>query len=269
MPEAEPSHFTIYNAEWYAQPGLGQSSEVSGRWMLLVNQYSSRSLTCSSDKLAAPSGLASRVAQSSSYTYLAGLWKENLEQTFLWTASRLPFQKFGLRHDEYQAPSWSWASLHSAEIFGGFDAGATITLTVKNASCTPKAVSNPFGPVRDGRIEVDCDIATATVSEVLLEEFPFRVKVIKVSNESPRFEDGTITRLDVRGFAGLDCNGTYRFIKVAERGVGHSRLLIRGLVVCPSGRYPGAYERVGVHEYCTTEREEADTLYSRLTVTIV
>lgn len=269
MPNAEPSHSTIYNAEWYAQPGSKSSMEVTGRWMLLVNQYSGRSLTYSSDKLAALSGLASRVAQSSSYTYLAGLWKENLEQTLLWAASRLPFQQSGLRHDEYQAPSWSWASLHSAEIFGGFDVEATIPLTVKHASCTPRSATNPFGAVQAGQIVVECDIATATVLEVILEFHPHRVKVVKVSDESPRFENGTITRPDVRGFAELDSDGTYMFIKVAKRGVGHSRWLIRGLVVRPSDRSPGAYERVGVHEYCTTDGEEVNVPYRRSIVTIV
>jgi len=103
-------HNTIYNAQWYIDAatlleGGEAQSDLSGRWMELVYKYSLRDLTFSSDKLAALARLASRIASSSGWGYLAGHWKEDLENTLLWTAGRLPSVCGGSRHAEHQAPS--------------------------------------------------------------------------------------------------------------------------------------------------------------------
>jgi len=86
-------HDTMYNARWCADasPLLvqngGASVDFSQRWMAIVNKYSVRDLTYSSDKLVALAGLAARAASCSACDYLAGHWRQDLETTLLWTSN--------------------------------------------------------------------------------------------------------------------------------------------------------------------------------------
>ncbi len=256
------AHETTYKAEWSTQTGNGASLEFSRRWMALVAKYSSRALTYSADKLPALAGLASRVARSSSCTYLAGHWKEDLGRTLLWTAGSLPLIDGGRRHADYHAPSWSWASLHGAQIFGHIDPECEVTLTIKEASCTPRHSRNPFGAVADGRLEIDCAMAPVTVAEVRdvaaagysLHGFRIRPESIKLMKTvvvdgalgHPSLQADTRsepTYPDVSEFDEFDLGDTYTFLEVAR-----ARGISRGLIVRHSRRVPGAYERVGVHE---------------------
>jgi hypothetical protein len=259
-------HESAYRVERYTQVDTGASLEFSLRWMGLVATYSGRALTYSSDKLPALAGLASRVAQSSQCTYLAGHWKEDLGRTLLWTAGSVPLLSGGRRHTEYQAPSWSWASLHGTVIFPNIntDPESQVTLTIETATCTPRHSANPFGAVTDARLEIDCVTAPMAVSELQdvsmsghrwygptsgawpSDDAKF-MKTVVVEGEHGRalVRDGAPepTYPDVREFGEFELGDTYTFLEVARaRGVS------RGLIVRPSRRVPGAYERVGVHE---------------------
>ena len=252
------AHETTYKAEWSTQTGNGASLEFSRRWMALVAKYSSRALTYSSDKLPALAGLASRVARSSSCTYLAGHWKEDLARKLLWTAGSMPLIGGGCRHADYHAPSWSWASLHGAQIFGHIDPESEVTLTVKEASCTPRHSTNPFGAVADGRLEMDCVMVPMTVSEVPdvaaagysltgWSRPPENIKLMKTvvvegAHGHPSLQSGMSsepTYPDVSEFDELDLGDTCTFLEVAR-----ARGFSRGLIVRPSRRVPGAYERL-------------------------
>ncbi|KAG7294527.1 hypothetical protein NEMBOFW57_004602 [Staphylotrichum longicolle] len=118
------AHESFYKADWCTEPGPGASLEFSLQWMSLVARYSARALTYPSDKLPALAGLAARVARSTSCTYLAGHWKEDLGRTLLWTAGSVPRLMGGERLAEYHAPSWSWASVNRA-IFAQIDRAQT------------------------------------------------------------------------------------------------------------------------------------------------
>lgn len=76
------------------------------RWYTLVSDYVVRDLTVFQDRLPAISGIAREMCYQSGYTYLAGLWVEDLNRGLLWNV-------YGDNHlpVEYRAPSWSWASL--------------------------------------------------------------------------------------------------------------------------------------------------------------
>ncbi len=75
----------------------------------IVCEYSKTSLSKSSDKLPALSGIAKRVGEARGWNYLAGLWVECLKEQLTW----------GVRCDQAeirprlrQLPSWSWASVN-------------------------------------------------------------------------------------------------------------------------------------------------------------
>lgn len=78
-------------------------------WQRIVEQYSARSLTVTSDKLPAISGIASKIRKVTHSDYLAGLWRGNLASDLLWHASPSSPNNFAL--DTWRAPSWSWAGL--------------------------------------------------------------------------------------------------------------------------------------------------------------
>ncbi|KAL6814919.1 heterokaryon incompatibility domain-containing protein [Trichoderma sp. SZMC 28015] len=78
-------------------------------WYKMVEDYTGRFITKSSDRLPALSGLAKAVSQSSKDEYLAGLWKNGLIEGLTWCGSQ-GAEKLE-EPGEYIAPSWSWASV--------------------------------------------------------------------------------------------------------------------------------------------------------------
>jgi hypothetical protein len=85
----------------------GETSQLIDYWYAIVEQYIPRSLTYSTDRLPAISGIAKTVAAVKNYTYIAGLWREDLLRSLCWEI------KIGRarRPSQYIAPSWSWASI--------------------------------------------------------------------------------------------------------------------------------------------------------------
>jgi len=100
-------------------------------WYNCVSEFSSRSLTRASDKLAAIGGLANMFCQPELGRYLAGLWERDLFRGMAWkrvepalgTRERyrsyvaIKAKKNLVARDympilEYRAPSWSWASVN-------------------------------------------------------------------------------------------------------------------------------------------------------------
>ncbi|KAH9203867.1 heterokaryon incompatibility protein-domain-containing protein, partial [Leptodontidium sp. 2 PMI_412] len=87
-------------------------------WYGIVQEYSYRRLTKSSDKIPALSGLAALYSERAGRQYMLGLWKETLIRDLLWEHS--PAVGEGKRSrrqpepsipDFYRAPSWSWVSV--------------------------------------------------------------------------------------------------------------------------------------------------------------
>ncbi|KAK9412951.1 putative RRM domain-containing protein [Seiridium unicorne] len=77
-------------------------------WSRIVEYYTMTKLTYESDKLIAVSGLAQKMGQILDDEYLAGLWLRFLPSQLLWTVRD---ETCTNRTLNYQAPSWSWASV--------------------------------------------------------------------------------------------------------------------------------------------------------------
>ncbi|XXG99692.1 hypothetical protein Hte_006033 [Hypoxylon texense] len=94
-------------------------------WYQLLEEYSTRDFTVSSDKLPALAGAAALFKSTKpAATYAAGLWKEDVARGLLWCAhyDHVPGRKvWGIsttdrisvlaKPPEQRAPSWSWAAL--------------------------------------------------------------------------------------------------------------------------------------------------------------
>jgi hypothetical protein len=98
-------------------PNRSQSNLV---WQNIVDLYCRRILTRPSDKLPALSNLAAAIAEQTSDTYIAGLWRSHLVEGLIWQATGHARGKTS-EPPEYRAPSWSWASIDGP--FGMFCLG--------------------------------------------------------------------------------------------------------------------------------------------------
>jgi len=79
---------------------------------MIVTQYSRRTLTRETDKLPALSGLAATFQRAQNLTYMAGVWREDLD-SLLWQIDGYERNSDGrVKHKVLlRAPSWSWASI--------------------------------------------------------------------------------------------------------------------------------------------------------------
>ena len=105
-----PKLSAIRTARANVRPPFGPPPNIPNIWGTIVSNYSRCQLTNQTDKLIALSGLAKRLEGQISGGYVAGLWKANIPVQLLWhlkEGCQLNPQK------EYQAPSWSWASVNS------------------------------------------------------------------------------------------------------------------------------------------------------------
>lgn len=113
-----PTYFKSIN---YPDLSAGSQSHIFGttgqwnlKWCNLVYAYSMTSLTDPNDKLIAFSGIAKQFATILDDTYVAGLWRRDLEQGLLWCAMNGGLPDGSLKWTRpavYRAPSWSWASI--------------------------------------------------------------------------------------------------------------------------------------------------------------
>lgn len=133
-PPAAPSMFP--NLYLDGQPSHDQTDagdedridEAFQKWLGIRDEYVSRRLTNGQDKLPAISAIAAEVSRVTGWTYLAGLWKEDLFNELQWRSDgrtpaapvshddAIPSNPLRPRPTEYRAPSWSWASVDCAVI---------------------------------------------------------------------------------------------------------------------------------------------------------
>lgn len=94
--------------EWKHQRETKDRTIRGQEWQLIAQQYNNTQLTFEKDRLPALAGAARRYAELlGGWTYLAGLWEEDLVFGLIWQKSawREP------RPLEQVAPTWSWLSL--------------------------------------------------------------------------------------------------------------------------------------------------------------
>lgn len=83
------------------------------RWKTIVELYSERLLSVSSDKLIALEGLRTEMGKKTGDTYVWGLWKESFPEQLLWQVARRVDKEFvdGEGNEKLDVPSWSWAKI--------------------------------------------------------------------------------------------------------------------------------------------------------------
>ncbi|KAL1872691.1 hypothetical protein Daus18300_004237 [Diaporthe australafricana] len=167
-------------------------------WPNVISEYTRRSFTFWSDRLAAMAGLAAYVnSQHPHAVYLAGLWFDELPISLLWSCSQQARKSERIK--PYIAPSWSWASITGQAQLSHPSWYATkdqSRLEIVKADCFP-AGPNVYGAVEH---------ATLIVKGVV-----FRVRLLEVYDDGAGFElvrihgrDETSDTHDVDGYGVFD-----------------------------------------------------------------
>ncbi|KAI6086361.1 heterokaryon incompatibility protein-domain-containing protein [Hypoxylon rubiginosum] len=167
--------------EVYPKGFLGQAAELSSRyyrlpiirkdlldgglhatWPIVIEKYTSTSLTFQKDKLVALSGVARQIASVTGDQYLAGLWKSRLLLDLLWYSD-----DFLVPQNECFSPSWSWASTlgpvrlketQSVDMkkILNFAAAEWKPLARVRDTCVCASGQDPFGDILSASINLTC-----------------------------------------------------------------------------------------------------------------
>lgn len=86
---------------------MNNTVSVQAHWAILIEVYSTTSLTFPGDKLIAISGVAKKYRHETNDEYVAGMWRKDLANWILWYVRQWPSP----RPLVYRAPTWSWASV--------------------------------------------------------------------------------------------------------------------------------------------------------------
>ena len=228
-------------------------SELYYYWSALVGQYSACHLTYESDKLIAVSALARRMmkilrSQGSEDIYLAGLWRDDLENGLLWSVNSRArgTADGGVRiQTDTPSPSWSWASNHSAKIWYPYRvidphetrSKKTSSIIIEEVRTFP--IDDEFGLVNGGFVRAQGPLCKV---QVFTDGHGYSW-VFDTYEESPDFE--TIVSWD----SIQDPKESREdLILMVVRTNQYDEILfgrVEGLLLLPTGKHYGQYMRVG------------------------
>jgi hypothetical protein len=127
-------------------------SDAMQKWYRIVSQYSRLEISIDRDRFPALSGIARRIHEVTGYTYVAGLWQEDVHRGLLWYSD----EGSNSKPRQYIAPSWSWAAskrpvlqLHaptSRQLPSRYD----LQILNLESGC----VGDPFGVIKSARLSV-------------------------------------------------------------------------------------------------------------------
>lgn len=159
--ELLPSYDGRFKHNYFAAMSQGSdktdmpfSEKIPYLWANIISQYSSGQLTFEKDRLVAISGVAKAISGFlRNDEYYAGHWLSNLALSLLWKAED---EEYG-RMKNYQAPSWSWASIPGAVdmslVFRSREK-PNITIEVLKVDVVPADIGERTGSVIGSSIQV-------------------------------------------------------------------------------------------------------------------
>ncbi|KAH8592380.1 heterokaryon incompatibility protein-domain-containing protein [Bisporella sp. PMI_857] len=225
-------------------------------WSSMVQIYTKRDLTRESDRLVAISGLAHSFQPVFGCRYLAGLWEDHLILQLLWMS-----RGESTRTESYQAPSWSWASRTgqvtmytnmAMEIAIGmqlpsnhhteFDEELAFVVDVETAT----ANNDPMSPVTSGYLRMK-GILIPVVLEDGEKEFKIRDHTCSVSAD----------------ISGEKLVGRFCFVVCvySDLWFDYQLYAARGLLLRPTGKMRGQYQRVGQVNVSVSDRYFRDEFH--------
>ena len=215
-------------------------------WAELVMQYCLCQLTKSSDKLIAISALAQSVMnllQARGYEdlYLAGLWKCDLGNGLLWSTIGASNGGGTRIRTKSVTPSWTWASVHDAQIWYPIPTEEEILLSsVSIIDVFTLPIRTEFGPVNGGVLRIQgslCEIKLAT------RDNPFDLRI----NGSSSLEMVDSFKITLNWDVRSDEREPYEdlvFMAVRQRSSKYYKR-VEGLLLARTEKQAGQYTRAG------------------------
>jgi hypothetical protein len=251
----------------FGSPSVGRSYEkIEGveaidekevkLWYRIVEVYSKTSLTFTSDKLPALSGISKFFQSSPTNTYLAGMWKAHLPVGLAWHRSGQA-QETGLpRPEKYRAPTWSWMSTDHPVTIHKYSASPI--LRILDAQTSPTTV-DPTGPVSGGFLVVEGTLTPLTWKRYWLHMDGEVMYKMSITLDDPRSD----SQLDeeIEGFALplLEYNYTvYQNVNFHYQNYPQSSIAF--LFLQPVQNQPSHFVRIGMGTARETYSKEAKTL---------
>lgn len=175
-------------------------------WFNAVQEYTSRSITYESDKLAALSGIAAALQQITGDVYFAGLWQSWFVQGLLWRFQDstidpyIQVAKKTVEVDEWRAPTWSFAALEGVAVYANYNQYTSTCATLEECIVVPKG-KNPLGEVQSGFARISGPVTSITRIEqgVAINGETFRIqwRGRDTGRASVRFDLGSHDACDV------------------------------------------------------------------------
>jgi len=228
-------------------------------WRDIVREYSRRKLTFAQDKLPALAGLVSKLSEKTGYTYVAGLWLQDLLPTgLLWFRD---FATTPLIRPRYRAPSWSWASIDSHVAWSKSLPEGNLRAKVEIIQCEISLLSkrSPFGAISGGCIEIKGSLKRVTVARIGSEQ------LLKKPSSTPFAFAQWDALEDEDGAAALDGG------EQNQSQVLWCLSIIEGVGLILREKKPECFERVGLFwiQDDLVEESKLHDIWEPRTVTIV
>ena len=204
-------------------------------WPELIEKFSMRDLSIYSDRLPALAGIAHELSLYWGGTYVAGLWKDLLNEHLAWkkhfyrpSDPKFPDLDISKRIGR---PTWSWATLPHAVQFHRVEAPKA---RIVDCTVEPTFAEVPFGQVNGGTVTVEAQVLKASDIPGFWELRRLKEKGIAPTKSELFFDfpnsESAVETEDIR-FVFLGHAHTYNPVRVF-------------LMVCRVGR--GKYERMGL-----------------------
>jgi hypothetical protein len=239
--EQFPTSLTYHDSFFKKEP-LSRSM-----WCWIVERYSQCQLTYTKDKLVAISGVARIIQEQTRDQYVAGMWRKNLELQLCWYCLPGPY---ALRQDQmafpYRGPTWSWASLDCRIIMWeiAYDEIKSTWIQVLDVHLQTLDY-DPLGQLSRAQLRLSC---------FYLFDFDFKAPggfgfgQIVIAGKSFRCQ---LT------FDYLDGDKQYKIQKAKAMPVLSAEDVVRGLLLAPTGKEQGQYQRIGCFHFITLKCSES------------
>lgn len=155
---AANANATLVNVESTGNDDRESSFDPLANWGRVVELYSKKQLTFSTDRLIACSAIAKIMYVHIMSDYVAGMWRKYLESQLLWLVDPVfqngQFYYQSKRPNIYCAPSFSWAAVDASHgIKYGEISEQGLLIQVEAVNIVPTA-KDPFGMVKQAFLEV-------------------------------------------------------------------------------------------------------------------
>jgi hypothetical protein len=252
---------------------------VHGFWRYMLMEYTSRKLTFRSDLLPALSGVAAQMHELQGSTYLAGLWKDHIIEDLCWWTipdhrskrdckkiADVGYLNLDPNHDTL--PTWSWISVQQPIAYDVIEQPGVFTsyTSLVASNCTLLS-PNPFGQIKDGALILAGPTVEGTLTYILTDD---RIASLKCNSHSQHINldapivEGQYTPEDARSSVTARrarVGEEDKYIKdipvmILDLGQWEPKMnpvyneggldLRFALVLVPSSRVVGAFERIGI-----------------------